>query len=84
MTTHTNEPRLWLQDLTGDRKPQELAQIACATCRHAMWHQIHGRVKPVAFCRMMHRETYNGDEGTFIEMCDGRLEADMEDLSETA
>lgn len=80
MTTNTNVPRLWLRDLQVDARPAELALIACATCPHAMWHQVRGRAKPVAFCRMMHRETYSGEDNVFIEMCDGRLEADSEDL----
>lgn len=78
MTTNTNVPRLWLQDLQGDARPADLALIACGTCPHAMWHQIHGRVKPVAFCRVMHRETYSGEDSNYIEHCDARLEADLE------
>lgn len=79
MTTHTNAPRLWLLDLSGDKRPAELALIACAVCRHAMWHQVRGRVKPVAFCRVMHRETYSGDDSIYVETCDGQLESVMED-----
>jgi hypothetical protein len=80
MTTNTNVPRLWLLDLQGDEKPGDLALIACATCPHAMWQRVRGRQKPVAFCRVMHRETYSGEDSAFIEVCDGRLEADSEDL----
>jgi hypothetical protein len=30
----------------------------------------------------MHRETYTGDDSVYIQDCDGRLEADMEDRSD--
>lgn len=82
MTTNTNVPRLWLQDLQGEEKPTDLALIACATCPHAMWQRVRGRPKPVAFCRAMHRETYTGDDSVYIQDCDGRLEADMEDRND--
>ena len=78
MTTHTNEPRLWLQDLPEDQRPKDLQLIACAECRHAMWHLVRGHPKPTAFCRQMHRETYSGDDSIFVAVCDGRLEADLE------